>query len=80
MGVKGYELPDTTGWGARAAEAIDRDVVLLPEVLLQEQGPPARVAFKAAFDALWQAAGEKRSTGYDDAGEWREDVHREWER
>jgi hypothetical protein len=82
LGVKGYVVPDPSGWKLpyRDGATIDRDIVLLPEAMLQDDATSARTALKPAFDTLWQAAGWSKSTGYDASGAWREDVHRDWYR
>ncbi|MHB1345440.1 MAG: AlbA family DNA-binding domain-containing protein [Thermoleophilia bacterium] len=46
---------------------VDRDLLLLPEVLTAEGEDPAEF-LRPVFDAMWQAAGYARSFDYDDAG------------
>jgi hypothetical protein len=54
---------------------IDRDTLVLPEVLLEDRGAePARV-IRPAFDAIWNACGWPGSINYDDKGNW---VERRW--
>jgi hypothetical protein len=53
---------------------IDRDVLLLPDVLIETDSNIVS-ALKPAFDALWQASGYPKSPGYTDAGEWDAAVH-----
>ncbi len=67
MGVKGACMSAN-----RFAEpiAIDRDVLLLPDVLLDSYECEVASELRPAFDALWNAAGFPRSRSYDEAGGW----------
>jgi hypothetical protein len=50
---------------------IDRDVLTLPDVVVQDfQATPAAI-LRPAFDVLWQAGGLPRSLNYDEDGKWR---------
>jgi hypothetical protein len=49
---------------------IDRDDLVLPELLVIDPGAPAHAILKPAFDAVWQAAGWPRSLNYDEHGTW----------
>lgn len=57
-----YNLADHQGF-------FDRDVLVLPDVLLLSELPPAK-ALRPVFDLVWQSAGLERSANYDAAGEW----------
>lgn len=56
--------------------AIDRDPLLLPDVLVEDQNAELPALLKPIFDALWQSSGWERSFGYDAQGNWDERAHR----
>lgn len=73
LGVGGYRMtasaPDFD-----AGVAIDRDKLVVPEILSEEyEGDPHEVAnhMRPAFDAVWNACGYPRSPNYDENGQWR---------
>jgi hypothetical protein len=49
---------------------IDRDVLTLPEVIIDDMNQSISKLLKPTFDALWQSAGWDCSKNYDDKGEW----------
>jgi len=50
--------------------AIDRDNLLLPEVIVENYNATADTILKPCFDAIWNACGYPRSLNYNDEGEW----------
>ena len=73
LGVKGYELAvkqHLNFWHERHVHKIDRDSLLLPEVIVEDDTIVPTAILRPIFDALWNSAGWPRSLGYDDAGEW----------
>lgn len=52
-------------------EALDRDLVLVPEVMFDAQPTGLPAALRPAFDTVWNAFGYERSFNYDEAGNWR---------
>ena len=59
--------------GAHPVHGIDRDPVMLPDVLVDDlKVDTAKMAayLRPVFDALWNAAGWPRSLDYDDRGQW----------
>jgi hypothetical protein len=77
LGVKGlrasygaYELP----WDKD--NLIDRDLLILPDILIEPERDDLATLMRPAFDALWQAGGYERSFGYDAAGNWDPKAHR----
>src|SRR5262249_1818107 len=50
---------------------IDRDVVTLPDCLVQSSDDQADVVLRPALDALWQAAGRGGCSNYDKQGRWK---------
>jgi hypothetical protein len=71
QGVRGARL----GVGPRFLDErpkIDRDVLELPEVIIEQYGTPESYqrAARPAFDALWNTGGYSRSKHFDSTGKW----------
>jgi len=62
-GVKGCRIGVSFG-GA----PIDRDILLVPEVVLQDYGARPEHTLRPIFDAVWNAAGFARCPNYDSQG------------
>jgi len=77
LGVRGYEIsdtPDPVGIPSTESHFIDRDNLLLPDILVEDfQCDQAHVAklLKPAFDALWNASNYPGSVNYDEQGEYK---------
>lgn len=69
VGVKGFTLR-TTHSPFEHRTAIDRDILPLPEVMIEDYDAIVHVAMRPTFDALWQACGYERSFNYNNKGEW----------
>ena len=67
-GAKGAVLA-TRGW-YRQHGTFDRDVVLVPDVVVDDFRCDVRATLRPALDALWQAAGLERCFSYDENGQW----------
>ena len=50
---------------------IDRDTLLLPDVLVEDYGADVHTVLRPVFDAVWNAAGYERSFNYDAEGNWK---------
>lgn len=48
----------------------DRDMLVLPEVLVENDMPTA-LGMRPVFDLVWQSAGFQRSLNYTDTGDWK---------
>ena len=70
VGVKGYFMSVGQGmFEERGEYEIDRDILLLPEVIIIENYDTAlEDVLKPCFDAMWNACGFPRSPNYDDDG------------
>ena len=67
--VSGYTM-STTRFSPGEECAIDRDTLLIPEVLIETfECDPAQV-MRPIFDAVWNATGWPRSINYDQHGNW----------
>ncbi|MBN2476588.1 MAG: ATP-binding protein [Pirellulales bacterium] len=71
IGVKGFRMatgqPSSSG---RRVPVIDRDVLLLPEVVFQDLSEVPATVLRPIFDAVWQSAGLERSFNYSEDGKW----------
>lgn len=75
ISVKGFKLAANRQWGHREFP-IDRDILILPEIIIENfQATPAN-ELQALFDALWQSAGFEASENYDPDGIWDPDWRR----
>ncbi len=76
LGVEGYRLvvpvSDGRPYVQTTQHRIDRDVLLLPESIIQDPEEHADKILRPAFDVLWQAVGQPRDLYYRDneAGRW----------
>lgn len=80
LGVRGARIQVGEGWMLPPWErdiTIDRDVLVLPEVVAEHLPADPRRLLRPTFDALWQSSGYKRSHGYSENGDWDEKRHRE---
>lgn len=50
---------------------IDRDVLMLPDVVFDDLRTPVHTVLRPALDALWQASGLAFCPCYDGDGEWK---------
>jgi hypothetical protein len=65
--VKGY-LMATKSFFQEESFEIDRDILLLPEVIVDSYDIKPEVVLKPAFDAIWNACGFSNSLNYNDKG------------
>jgi hypothetical protein len=72
VGVKGAAISrgDDPGVPFAPEFPIDRDLLILPDVLVEGAHPDIEASLRPAFDAMWQASGWDRSYGYDAKGKW----------
>jgi hypothetical protein len=68
-GVRGARIEPTHPWGIELPD-IDRDCLLLPDVLLESYDADPAQVMRPIFDAVWNAAGVERSFNYDEKGIW----------
>ena len=76
LSAKGFTIIPVDG-GSRFGMAglvdpslIDRDVLLAPEVLVEEDGDDLEKLLRPAFDTFWQATGWTGSPAYDESDHW----------
>jgi hypothetical protein len=66
MGVKGYSL--TSEISLLGDKVIDRDALIVPEVMIDDFGSDPDDVMKDSFNAVWNAAGHERCRNYDAMG------------
>lgn len=75
LGVSGYRVvPPTPPYGRfycmENAKPIDRDSLILPDILVDHMDVDAAAVLRSAFDRIWNASGWPRSLNYNEQGEW----------
>lgn len=55
---------------------VDRNELILPDALIEDENSRIDDALRGVFDAFWQSAGFPRSFGYDQDGNWVDSEHR----
>jgi hypothetical protein len=70
LGVRGFTMATPRMRFGLASHPIDRDNLLMPEVLINSFDESASTILRPSFDTLWQSAGWQRSLCYDDKGNW----------
>jgi hypothetical protein len=69
IGVRGFRLAVRNAWPSDTYP-IDRDTLVVPEVMTDDADVEAHTFLKPAFDAVWQAGGFHESYNYADDGRW----------
>jgi hypothetical protein len=76
LGVRGYCVKPARSddidpfWWLDRAKPIDRDVLILPEIVVDNFEVDSAETMRPIFDAIWNASGWSRSLNYDDEGKW----------
>ena len=71
VGVEGCGIYIVRRLVGRHKPKIDRDILILPEVLIEDYCEDVERRLRPIFDAVWNAAGLKGSLNYDEQGNWR---------
>jgi hypothetical protein len=71
IGVKGYSMSFNRD-GRDEVHKIDRDILLLPEAIIEGYDFVAEDVLRLCFDSIWNACGLPRSLNYDEDGNWKE--------
>ena len=61
---------DRRRFGIDDVHTIDSDILLLPEIVIEDYEVSAKDILRPCFDSIWNACGFPRSLNYNDAGEW----------
>lgn len=71
LGVQGYTMGvDRSQYRSDEVYPIERDVLNIPEVVVEDFDCDPAKTMKPVFDAIWNAAGLPRSMNYDESGNW----------
>jgi hypothetical protein len=70
VGMKGLVCPPNQ-WGEGTKVPLPRDVVFLPDAVVEGGDVDLPAALRPMFDALWQCLGDERSQNYDPTGAWK---------
>jgi hypothetical protein len=68
LGMKGLRMRGS--FDAVIGTAIPREVVLLPDVIVERDDVNIPTVLRPLFDALWQCVGVERSPSYGPDGTW----------
>lgn len=69
--IKGYSLAIPRRFGPQFdIHSIGRDIIYLPEIIIEEYNIQPETVLKSIFDAMWNACGFARSYNYNEEGEW----------
>ena len=71
IGAKGYRiLYDDINGNKKITDAIDRDIVSLPEIEIKDYNLDLKTNIKFIFDMIWNACGERESINFGKDGSW----------
>lgn len=71
FGVKGYSMGiNPARYLVHNNNVIDRDILSLPEIIVDKYEDDITKLLKPAFDSIWNACGFQRSYNYNEQGEW----------
>ncbi|MCW4048786.1 MAG: ATP-binding protein [Candidatus Bathyarchaeota archaeon] len=71
LGVNGFELVvDRFRFVSRKVSPIDRDNLIIPEIMLESYDANPVEYLKLIFETVWNAAGWPRCMNYDEEGKW----------
>lgn len=72
VGVKGYSMGIARVMLLRRVpHKIEKDILLLPEVVIEDYAVDVGDILRPCFDSIWNACGLPKSVNYDDAGKWK---------
>lgn len=70
IGVKGYEMAVDKMLFRDEYYKIDKDILQLPETIIESFGIEPKNILRPMFDLVWNACGFKRSYNFDEVGNW----------
>jgi len=72
IGVKNYTVSNgRVGMPSFNPRYIDRDILTIPEVVINDFSSEIDVTLRPAFDAVWNSSGMNRCPNYDGNGRWK---------
>jgi hypothetical protein len=69
--VKGVKMGVDPFYTFEDPQPIDRDSVIIPDVLVEDYADKPDRILRTVFDSIWQACGSPSSPNYDENGNWR---------
>lgn len=71
VGVRGYSMAiNPNKYWIDELHPIDRDILLLPEIMVENYDVVPEDSLRPCFDSIWNACGFSKSLNYDDTGKW----------
>jgi hypothetical protein len=70
LGTKGWEMGVDRSRFREDYYKIDRDIIVLPETIIETYDVEARDILRPMFDLVWNACGYQRSYNFDENGNW----------
>lgn len=67
LGTKGMQIPPAA-FGSVSSDPVDKDILVIPEILIEDINTDMDVIMRPAFDAIWNAAGQECSLSYNENG------------
>jgi len=67
-GVKGYSMTSDPLWIKE--ETIEKDILLIPEIVIENFDFEVEKILKPWFDTVWNACGFPNSKNFDNSGKW----------
>jgi len=70
LNVKGYKITTGDRFDPFSQYSIDRSMLVLPEIRVDNYAVRVEAILKPIFDLIWNACGEPRSLNFDENGNW----------
>ncbi len=71
VNVKDYKFPKNRPYWSKDAYPIDREIILIPEIIIEDFDFEPTKLLRPVFDSIWNACGYERSLSYTQEGEWK---------
>lgn len=70
LNIKGYRITTGERFGQFSKHSIERDLIMLPETIIENYDRKAETILKSVFDLIWNTCGMPRSLNFDENGNW----------
>lgn len=70
LGVRGARMALPSSYSTPSHYTIDRDNLVVPELLIEDVAVHAATLLRPVFDIVWQSCGYPGSPNYSDDGTW----------
>ncbi|MFX1588295.1 MAG: helix-turn-helix domain-containing protein [Promethearchaeota archaeon] len=70
LGVEGYSMASASHFPPTRVNTIDRDILILPEAIIENYNISIERVLQPSFDSIWNACGYPKSLNYNENGEW----------